>query len=561
MSITDENIKTEENMGEDSFEKMFEESVKEFRSGEIVTGHVVQIMNDIVMVDIGYKSEGQVRSSEFMDADGNMNVSIGDEITVCINRIKDSDGYVSLSKKKAEQLKVWDDINEVLEKDTTIKGTVSKEVKGGFYVDIKGLTAFLPGSQADVKPITDLSSFLNKEFDFKIIQHDRRKNNVIVSRRALVEKERNALKVKTLEILKEGILIKGIVKNLTNYGAFIDLGGIDGLLHIGDISWGRINHPSEVLNLGDEIEVKVLKYNKDENEKVYLGLKQVKEDPWEEVSDKFPVGAKVKGKVVNLESYGAFVEIEEGVEGLIHISEMSWTKIKHPSQRLSIGDVVEVVVLDMDNDKRRISLGLKQIEDNPWDSLEEKYPLGSNVKGIVKNVTDFGAFVGIEEGIDGLIHVSDISWKKVGKPSEAFTKGEEVEAQVVSIDKVNQKFSLSTKLLEKNPWEGIEDKFKPGIIVEGTVTSIADFGAFVEIDDCLEGLVHISELTKDNNKVDPNIKVGSRVDVEILNIDTDSKKIGLSIREVLKTEDKEAEAETETEAEAETDTTNEEQGE
>lgn len=519
-----------------NFEELFEAKIKEFQDGDIIKGKIVQITQDSVMVDIGYKSEGQVPLKEFLDKDGNPTVKVGDEITVLLERREDESGYIVLSKAKADQFKVWDDIVESHDTGKPLEGTITQRIKGGFYVDIKGITAFLPGSQVDLKPVRNQDKLVGQSYEFRVLKYNKRKNNVIVSRRVILEEKRDELKKATLETIHEGSLVEGIVKNVTDYGAFIDLGGIDGLVHLTDISWGKVTHPSQILKIGDKVTVKVLKYDKEEG-KISLGLKQTRPDPWLSVTEKYPVGSKVKGRVVNITDYGAFVEIEDGLEGLVHISEMSWTKLKHPSQKLKVNDVIEVKVLDIDAANKRISLGLKQVEPNPWEDAEKRYPKGTKIKGIIKNVTDFGVFIGIEDGIDGLVHVSDLSWKKIKHPSELFKKGQEIEAVVLNIDSANKRFSLSTKLLEKNPWEGVEERYKPGMTVEGKVTSVADFGAFVGLEEGLEGLVHVSELSRGKKK-GFDIHVGDIVEVEVLNVDPEDNKIGLSVRAVKKEAEK-----------------------
>ncbi len=537
--VNDETECTNESF-ESEFEKLYEESFKEPQEGELVTGTVVKVTNDSVVVDIGCKSEGIVPLQEFTNTDNEHTVEVGQELTVLLERWEDDMGYVVLSKIKADQLKVWDELIEVHDNDTTIDGVVVKCVKGGFHVDIVGLIAFLPNSQADLRPVRDPESLLGSKLTFKILKYNRRKNNVIISRRVLLEKERESIRTETLANMEEGLIVDGIVKNITDYGAFLDLGGVDGLVHLSDLSWGKVTHPSQVVKIGDTIKVKVLKYDKEDN-KISLGLKQTRPDPWQAAPENYPIGTKVNGKVVNLTDYGAFVEVEQGLEGLIHISEMSWTKIRHPSQKLKVGQEIEVVVLDMDTTAKRLSLGLKQVEVNPWDELADKYPPGSKVTGVVKNITDFGMFVGVEAGIDGLVHISDLSWKKVKNPSEVFKKGQEVEAVVLNIDKKNHRFSLSTKVLEKNPWDKVEERYNLGMIIEGKITSIADFGAFVELEEGLEGLVHISELNRGQQK-GTGINLGDMVEVEILNVNPDEKKIGLSIRQILKTVEAVAEA-------------------
>ena len=517
------------------FAELFESRLKELQEGDIIKGKIVQITQDSVMIDIGYKSEGQVPLKEFLDKDGVPTVKVGDDVTVLIERREDEFGNITLSKAKADQFKIWDKVIESCEKGTAIEGTVSQRIKGGFYVDIEGITAFLPGSQVDLKPVRNPDKLIGQKFAFRVLKYNRRKNNVIVSRRVILEEEREVMRTQTLGTIEEGAIVEGIVKNVTDYGAFIDLGGLDGLVHLTDLSWGKVTHPSQVLKIGDTVKVMILKFNKEEN-KISLGLKQTMEDPWLKVMEKYPVGTRTTGTVVNITDYGAFVELEPGLEGLVHISEMSWTKLKHPSQKVKAGDQAEVLVLDVDAANKRISLGMKQIEANPWEEAERRYPKGTRIKGQVKNITDFGVFIGIEEGIDGLVHVSDLSWKKVKHPSEIFKKGQEVEALVLNIDGANKRFSLSTKLLERNPWEGVEDRYKPGMIIEGRVTSVAEFGAFVELEDGLEGLVHVSELSR-GKKRGADISEGDIVEVEVLNVDPEDNKIGLSIREVKKRSD------------------------
>ncbi len=512
------------------FEELFESRIKELQEGDITKGRVVQITQDSVMIDIGYKSEGQVPLREFLDKEGQPTIKVGDEIAVLIERREDENGIVRLSKAKADHFKVWDRIVEACEKSEPVEATISQRIKGGFYAEIDGVTAFLPGSQVDLKPVRNPDKLIGQKFLFRILKYNRRKNNVIVSRRVLLEEERESLRKTTLETLTEGAVVDGTVKNITDYGAFIDLGGIDGLVHLTDLSWGKVTHPSQLLKIGDTVKVMVLKFNREDN-KISLGIKQTVEDPWIRAGEKFPPGTRTSGTVVNITDYGAFVELEPGLEGLVHISEMSWTKLKHPSQKVKVGESIEVEVLDLDPAGKRISLGMKQTESNPWIEAEARYPKGSRVSGVVKNITDFGVFVGVEEGIDGLVHISDLSWKKVKHPSELYKKGQEVEAVVLNIDAGNRRFSLSTKLLEKNPWQGVEERYKPGMIVDGRVTSVADFGAFVELEAGLEGLVHVSELSR-GKKRGGDIKEGDTVEVEVLNVDPEDNKIGLSIREV-----------------------------
>ncbi|MEE2787315.1 MAG: 30S ribosomal protein S1 [Myxococcota bacterium] len=521
----------------DSFAALFEqfEANQDFKVGEIVDGRVLAVTKDYVVVDIGYKSEGQIPISEFTNHEGVVSVAAGDTVEVYVDQAaNDDDALVELSKDKAEKLRVWDEISIACERDELVKGKVVARVKGGLSVDI-GVKAFLPGSQVDIRPIRNLEKFLNQEYEFKVIKFNKRRGNIVLSRRVLLERERASLKGRTIERLEEGRVLKGTVKNITEYGAFVDLGGIDGLLHITDMSWGRVNHPSEMVQVGDEIEVKILKFNAD-TERVSLGLKQISEDPWINASAKYHVGDRVSGKVVSLTDYGAFVELEEGVEGLIHISEMSWTKrVKHPSKMVAIDDEVETIVLDIDPKSKRISLGMKQIEPNPWTLLHERYPIGTRILGKIRNITDFGVFIGIEDGIDGLVHISDLSWtQKIKHPSELFGKGDEVEAVVLNIDIENERFSLGIKQLTPDAWEAdIPNKYTIGRVVKGRVTKIHDFGAFMELEEGVEGLIHVSEISTErvNNPADI-LNEGQEVMAEIISVDRDERKIGLSLKHI-----------------------------
>jgi small subunit ribosomal protein S1 len=456
-------------------------------------------------------------------------------VEVLLESKEDDEGLIVLSKEKADKLKVWDEISAACERDELIEGTITQRVKGGLSVTIRGgVKAFLPGSQVDLRPVRNLDSFISKTFKFKVIKFNKKRGNIVLSRRVLLEKERAELKANTLERLKEDTVVEGVVKNLTEYGAFIDLGGIDGLLHITDMSWGRVNHPSEMFQVGDKVKVKVLKYNAD-TERVSLGLKQITEDPWTHAEEKYPYGNRVQGKVVSLKDYGAFVELEEGIEGLIHVSEMSWTRrIKHPSKVLAIGDVVESVVLDIDAKNNRISLGMKQLEPNPYETLTEKYPLGTIVKGIVRNIADFGIFVEIEEGIDGLVHISDLSWtQRIKHPSELFQKGDEVEAVILNIEMEGEKpkISLGIKQLIEDPWDRIPMDYPVGKIIEAKVIKVLDFGAFVELEKGVEGLIHVSEIS-DERVEDPRklLDTDSTVRAEIITLDTEERKIALSMK-------------------------------
>lgn len=514
------------------FKELYEQSLNQFQYGDIATGKVVQIKDDRIMVDVGWKTEGFIPIDEIKDARGNINISVGDEIDVFIDR-RDSEGNLVLSRDKASKVKIWDEIKNACDNDTVVEGVVMEKVKGGLSVDI-GIIAFLPGSQVDVRPIKDLDKFVGQTLDFKVLKYDRKRNNVVLSRRSIVASEREAEKKDILKNIQEGNIVDGIIKNITDYGVFIDLGGIDGLLHVTDISWGRIVKPSEIFQKGDKITTKVLSFDS-EKERVSLGLKQLTDNPWEKITEKYPVGAIFEGKVVNLTDYGVFVELESGVEGLVHISEMYWTReIKHPSKVLNVGENINVVVLEVNPQAKRISLSLKQTTPNPWEKLKEKYPVGTIVKGIVKNITNFGVFVGIEEKIDGLIHVSDISWKhRVNHPSEYFKKGQEVEAVVLNIDVENEKFSLGIKQIEKNPWDELMQKYVPGSIVTGKIKNFTDFGIFMEIEEGIEGLVHISEISQKRVKTSSELySVGDTVSAVVKSIDPKSKKIRLSIKEL-----------------------------
>ena len=514
---------------EQSFEEMFESSMQELNVGDVVLGTIVQVTDDHVVVDVGYKSEGVIPLYEFKDEEGKIDIKVGDEVDVLFERRENDSGLIGLSKEKADRQKIWGS----LEEGAVVEGKIVGRIKGGLTVDI-GINAFLPGSQVDLRPVRNLEKLLGASFDFKIIKLNKRRGNIVLSRRVLLEEQRESMRSDTLETLSEGQEVEGIVKNLTDYGSFIDLGGIDGLLHITDMSWGRVNHPSDVLSVGEKIKVKILKYDR-ERERVSLGLKQITPDPWLEVESVYPVGGKVQGKVVSLTDYGAFVELEDGVEGLIHVSEMSWTKrIKHPNKLLTVGDEVETLVLALDIPNRRISLGLKQIEPNPWEVIGEKFPIGTIIEGQVKNITDFGVFIGVDEGIDGLVHISDLSWtKRVKHPSEIFKKGDTVKAVVLNIDRDNERFSLGLKQLTPDPWESIPVKYAPGTIVRGKATSVTDFGVFLEIEEGIEGLIHVSELSQEKVESPKDIaNVGDEFEAAVLNVDTVDRKIALSVKQL-----------------------------
>ncbi len=519
----------------EDFATLFEQSQKTggpIEEGKVVSGTVIQLTKDYAVVDIGYKSEGQVPISEFIPAPGGEpGVKVGDKVEVLVESRENDTGMVVLSKEKADKMRIWDEISAACERDELVEGVIVGRVKGGLSVDI-GVKAFLPGSQVDIRPVRNLDKLIGEKFKFKVIKFNKKRGNIVLSRRVLLEKEREELKKETLKNLKEGAVLKGVVKNLTDYGAFIDLGGIDGLLHVTDMSWGRIGHPSEMFEVGQEVRVVVLKFDP-ATERVSLGLKQIQEDPWHRADEKYPVGTRVKGKVVSLTDYGAFIELEQGVEGLVHVSEMSWTKrVKHPSKLVNVGDQVEAVVLDIDPKAKRISLGMKQIEANPWTLLEDKYPIGSVIRGEVRNVTDFGIFVGVEEGIDGLVHVSDISWtERIKHPGEKFKKGDVVEAVVLNIDVENERFSLGIKQIQPDPWTTLAERHPVGSKVKGKVTKVTDFGAFVEIEPGIEGLVHVSEM-KDERVENPRdvVAEGQEVDVKVIDMDLQERKIALSIK-------------------------------
>jgi small subunit ribosomal protein S1 len=513
--------------------QLIDQSLQELVEGEVVTGHVLEVGEDEVIVDIGYKSEGIINANEFRGEDGLVSIAVGDEVEVLLERREDQDGNVVVSREKAEKMKVWGKIEDAFKNDQIISGIVVDRVKGGLAVNI-GVRAFLPGSQVDIRPVRNLESMTGEEIRVKVIKLNKRRANVVVSRKVVLEEERAEEKQDTLTQLIPGNQLAGVVKNITDYGAFVDLGGIDGLLHITDMSWGRISHPTELLGIGDTIDIVVLSFDP-ERERVSLGYKQRMPDPWVGVAEKFPAGARMHGKVVSLTDYGAFVELEEGVEGLVHISEMSWRKrIKHPSKLVEVSDEVDVVILDVDEDNRRISLGMKQTEPNPWRLIAEKYEEGNIIMGRVRNLTDFGAFVEIEEGIDGLIHISDMSWtKRIEHPSEILHKGQEVEVAVLSVDAERQRLSLGLKQLRPNIWDKYSESHQVGEVIQGTVTKLTNFGAFVEIDEGIEGLVHVSEIA-DRHVKDPadELKVGDKLQVKILKIDADAHKIALSAKDL-----------------------------
>ncbi|HYI09705.1 MAG TPA: 30S ribosomal protein S1 [Thermoanaerobaculia bacterium] len=502
--------------------------------GEIIRGRVMKITPTDVVIDIGYKSEGLLPVGEVTGYNGEISVKRGDEIEVFIERLEDSSGYVALSREKAARMRVWDVIEAAYKADEPIGGRVLDRVKGGLSVDVGGVKAFLPGSLIDTKPVKNLDALRGHEMKFKIVSFDKKRSNVVLSRRAIVEVEQTAAKAATFGRLKEGELTHGIVKNITDYGVFVDLGGVDGLLHITDISWGRVTHPSEYFNVSDEIEVQVLKFDPSA-ERVSLGYKQKSPDPWSDVADRYPLGSKVAGAVVSLTDYGAFIELEDGVEGLIHVSEMSWTKkVRHPAKMLNIGERVEAVVSDVNVPNRRISLSLKALEQNPWDTISERYPVGTIIEGKVRNLTDFGAFVEVEDGIDGLIHISDMSWhRRLKHPSEVLKKGDTVKARVINVDGDNQRLSLSIREFLPNEWDNFAKGHNIGDEVIGAVSKITDFGLFIRLADGVEGLAHVSEVQRDpRQKLDKTFHVGEAMRARIIKIDVNERKIGLTTRDV-----------------------------
>jgi len=523
---------------DEDFDALYEESLKGFHEEDIVSGTVTEITRDYVTVDIGFKSDCLITINEFQNAEGVLQVELGDSVEVYVEALEaDEDGVTYLSKRKAEKVRTWEKIGEVYEEDGIVRGTIVARIKGGLSVDI-GVKAFLPGSQVDLRPVRNLDKLLGEDFDFKILKFNQKRGNIVLSRRVLLEIDRDEKRLKTLDILKEGAVIKGYIKNITDYGVFVDLGGVDGLLHITDMTWGRIVHPSEMFEIGDEVDVVVLKYFP-EDQKVSLGLKQKDQNPWEMVEEKFAVGTKITGKIVSLTDYGAFIEIEPGVEGLIHVSEMSWTKkVRHPSKIVELGEMVEAIVKDLDVERKRISLSLKEVQANPWKLALDRYPVGCIVKGSVRNVTDFGIFVGLDEGIDGLVHVSDISWKqRQFKPADVASKGDDIEVKVLNIDVEQERLSLGIKQLTEDPWKNLDENNPLGTDITGTVVNLTDFGIFVEVSDGVEGLVHISEIDDSiqKNKIHEVYPVGTEVKTKVMKIDLEERRLGLSITEILST--------------------------
>ncbi len=513
-----------------SFADLFEDSLKVANVGDVVVGTVIAISGNSAIVDIGDKSESAVQLSEFKSEGEVVDVTVGDTFDVFVEK-REGEGGLRLSREKAIGIKVWEAIAKIQEDDGVIQGLIENRVKGGLAVDI-GVPAFLPYSQIDLRPVKDLDAMLGQNYDFKILKYNRKRNNVVVSRRAILEAERSELRERMRDTLVEDAIIKGSITNITDYGIFIDLGGMDGLCHITDLSWGRVSHPSKLFQVGEVVEVKVLKYDK-ETDKVSLGVKQLREDPWASVQERYPLGEKTTGKVVSITDYGVFAELEEGVEGLIHVSEMSWSKkTKHPSKIVSMGDQVEIVVLNIDVDAKRISLGMKQLQPNPWDLVSENYPVGSIIEGRIKNITDFGIFIGIEEGIDGLIHVSDLSWtERIKHPSDKYSKGETIQAVVLKIDRENERFSLGIKQLEPDPWQEAINKYPISSLVSGKITNVTDFGIFVEVEEGIEGLVHVSEISQEKINSPVGVyNVGDTIETRVINVSSKDRKIGLSIK-------------------------------
>ncbi|MBF6559669.1 MAG: 30S ribosomal protein S1 [Candidatus Binataceae bacterium] len=528
------------NGGTNDFESLMEQSLRAPRSGDVLIGTVLLITRDNVIIDINYKCEGQVPLAEFLDHDGNVAVKEGDEVDVYFEGTETENGTVMLSHAKAEKFKVWRELERAFQNEAAVEGVVLGKVKGGLQVDI-GVPAFLPGSHVDLRPARNLDRYVGQRGRFQILKFNRARGNVVVSRRSVIERERASLKEQTLKVLEEGVILEGAVKNITDYGAFVDLGGIDGLLHITDMAWGRLQHPSEVLKVGDKVKVVVLKYDQ-ARERVSLGMKQIMPDPWTKASDSYPAGARLHGKVVSVTDYGAFVELEKGVEGLIHVSEMTWSKrAVHPSKVVNVGDMVDVQVLGVDEGNRRISLGLKQTEPNPWEALGERHPIGSTIRGKVKSITDFGVFVEIEAGIDGLVHISDLSWtKKVRHPSEIYKKGDEVEAVVLGIEVEHERVSLGVKQLTPDPWDSVAQRYPMNTRIKGKVSSVADFGVFVEIEEGIEGLIHISQLSNERvDKPSSLFKVGDEVDAIVVQVDSKERRIGLSVKALRAHEERE----------------------
>jgi small subunit ribosomal protein S1 len=543
MSTTSELLETNPE-AELSFESALENYLNpdfgDLEEGSIVKGEVVRIDDDNILVDVNFKSEGQIPASEFRDAAGAIAVKVGDKVDVFVVRKNEMEGTISLSYEKAKRMQLFDQLEDMQEKNGICKGRIMRRIKGGYTVDLGGVEAFLPGSHVDLRPVPDMDALVNQEYEFRVLKINRRRSNIIVSRRVLLEEERDSKRQNLLTTLAENQLVKGRVKNITEYGVFVDLGGLDGLLHITDMSWKRIRHPKEMVTMGQEMELRVLSFDR-ENQKVSLGLKQLVTDPWQDITRKFPAGLRLSGKVTNLVDYGAFVELEPGVEGLVHISEMSWTrKLRHPSQMVKVGEEAEVVILGVDQDKKRISLGMKQVKPNPWEVVAEKFPEGTVLEGAIKNITEFGMFIGIEDGIDGLIHVSDISWtKKIRHPSEAYQVGDMVQAKVLTVDQENEKFTLGVKQLMEDPWSYVPDRYPVGSLAEGVITNITDFGVFVEVEEGIEGLVHVSEISSKKVKSPAEVfKEGVKIQAKVIHVSAEERRLGLSIKQLKEDEER-----------------------
>jgi small subunit ribosomal protein S1 len=516
---------------ESQLENYLNSDFGDIEEGVIVSGEVVKIDDSYILVDVNFKSEGQIPLDEFME-NGQVTVKVGDTVDVYVVRKNEREGSIVLSREKAKRMQVLDELEKLLDSGDVVVGRIVRRIKGGYVVEIKGIEAFLPGSHVDLRPVPDMDALVNQDFEFRVLKINRRRSNVIVSRRVLLEEDRDRKRGELLTTLEEGQSVVGVVKNITEYGVFIDLGGLDGLLHITDMSWKRIKHPKEMVQLGDELTLKVLSFDKDEK-KVSLGLKQLVMDPWANISEKYPEGHKLSGKVTNLVDYGAFVELEAGVEGLVHISEMSWTrKLRHPSQMVRPGDEVDVIILGVDVDRKRISLGMKQVAPNPWDLVAEKYPEGTILEASVKNITEFGLFIGIEDGIDGLIHVSDLSWtKKIRHPNELYKVGDVVRAKVLTVDKENEKFTLGIKQLADDPWLDVPNRYPVGTMLTGTITNITDFGLFVEVEEGIEGLVHVSEMSKKKIKSPKEaFNEGDAIEAKVIHVSADERRLGLSLK-------------------------------
>lgn len=500
--------------------------------GCIVKGEVVKIDSDHILVDVNFKSEGQIPVQEFHGHDGQLMIKLGDKIDVYVIKKNENEGSILLSREKAKRMQLFDRLKSILDSNEVITGRIIRRIKGGYHVDLNGVEAFLPGSHVDLRPVSNMDALVGQEFEFRVLKVNRRRSNVIVSRRVLLEEERDSMRQTLLQNIQKGQKIAGKVKNITDYGVFVDLGGLDGLLHITDMAWKRIRHPKEMVRIGEELELMILNFDK-ENQKVSLGLKQLVADPWTNIAQKYPEGTRLAGKVTNLVDYGAFVELEPGVEGLVHISEMSWTrKLRHPSQMVRVSDSVDVVVLGVDQEKKRISLGMKQVAPNPWDVVGEKYPEGTVLEGNIKNITEFGMFVGIEDGIDGLIHVSDISWtKKVRHPGEMFKVGDTVQAKVLTVDKNSEKFTLGIKQLSEDPWSLVPQRCPVGFTISGMVTNITDFGLFIEVEKGIEGLVHVSEVSRKKIKKPSELfKEGQAIQAKVIHVSADERRLGLSLK-------------------------------